>query len=273
MKQRISILGSGWLGVPVAKTLLESASNINISTRQTEKVKSLARLGLQPFIIDIDNLAENIDAFLDCDILLVNITSKNISAFEKLVDKIQLSSIKQVLFISSTGVYPNQDKLCKESDDLEKVQHPLLTIESLFINNQHFQTTVIRFAGLIGGARHPGRFFATSKVPKKIIAAPQAAVNLIHLDDCIAIIDNIIKHGIWGEVFNACADTHPSKALFYTHNALQLGLQQPRLNNESSLANKVICNAKLKKMLNYRFIHSDLMKIDAIKDYANQVKE
>lgn len=267
MKQRISILGSGWLGVPVAKKLLASASVINISTRHPEKKVSLSALGLQPFMIDIDNLAENIDAFLDCDILLVNITSKNIAAFESLVDKIQCSPIKQVLFISSTGVYPNQDKLCKESDDLEKVQHPLLSIESLFLNNKHFQGTVIRFAGLIGGSRHPGRFFATTKVPKKVIASPQAPVNLIHLDDCLAIIDKIIKQGLWGEIFNACADTHPSKALFYTHNAMALGLQRPRLNNEGSLQNKVICNEKLKQRLAYEFIHRDLMKIDPIKDY------
>ncbi|WP_354622751.1 NAD(P)H-binding protein [Psychromonas sp. MME2] len=261
MKQTISILGSGWLGVPVAKRLLKRFAQVKISTRTDEKMAHLAALGLQPYLIDIENLQDNIDPFLNSDILLINITSKNVAAFALLLEKIEQSSIQKLLFISSTGVYPNNSGLCKESDDLSEVLHPLLTIESLFRNSRHFQTTILRFAGLIGGRRHPGRFFATTKVPAKTISSAQAPVNLIHLDDCVEMIEQIIKREVWGEVLNGCADTHPTKAQFYTHNALALGLEKPRLSDDSAI-NKVVCNDKVKALLDYQFIHPDLMQID-----------
>ncbi|HEY5715736.1 MAG TPA: dTDP-glucose 4,6-dehydratase, partial [Psychromonas sp.] len=141
--------------------------------------------------------------------------------------------------------------------------HPLLEIEALFQQNKHFKSTILRFSGLIGGKRHPGRFFATGKP----IRLANAGVNLIHLEDCLAIIAIIIKQHIFPGLFNACADTHPSKADFYTANALALGLDKPNLSEENKQSNKIVSNEKLKKRLNYQFIHADLMQIDAHQDY------
>lgn len=267
MQKSISILGSGWLGFPVAKKLLAEFSSVNISTRSADKLSLLAAAGLHPFQIDIENLPDNIQDFLHSDILIINITSKNIAAFTNLIAEIEISRVKQVLFISSTSVYPEQESPCKESDNLQQSSHPLLIIESLLQNNSHFQTTILRCAGLIGGKRHPGRFFAANKQAAKVIAFPKAPVNLIHLDDCLAIIALIIKKECWGETLNGCADTHPSKEAFYTYNALALGLDRPELSPQSKAVYKVIGNEKLKRLLDYQFIHSDLMRIDPCKNY------
>ncbi|MFT6985175.1 MAG: nucleoside-diphosphate-sugar epimerase [Psychromonas sp.] len=267
MDKSISILGSGWLGFPVAKKLSAELAPVKISTRSADKLRCLAEAGLYPFQIDIENLSDNIQDFLQSELLIINITSKNLAAFTSLIAEIELSAVKRVLFISSTSVYPQQALPCKESDNLQPSTHPLLMIESLLQNNRHFQTTILRFAGLIGGKRHPGRFFAATKQPAKVIAFPKAPVNLIHLDDCLAIITLIIKKECWGETLNGCADTHPSKEAFYTYNALALGLDRPKLNTQSKALHKVICNEKLKRLLDYQFIHSDLMRIDPCKNY------
>jgi nucleoside-diphosphate-sugar epimerase len=267
MNNSISILGSGWLGLPVAQRLSAEFAVVKISTRSAGKMRCLAEAGLQPFQIDIENLPDNIQDFLLSDILIINITSKNIAAFKNLIAEIEISAVKQVLFISSTSVYPEQTLPCKESDNLQQSTHPLLMIESLLQNNRHFQTTLLRFAGLIGGKRHPGRFFIATKQTDKVIGFPNAPANLIHLDDCLAIIALIIKNRCWGETLNGCADTHPSKATFYTYNALALGLDKPKLNTQTKVLHKVICNEKLKRLLDYQFIHGDLMDIDPCKNY------
>jgi nucleoside-diphosphate-sugar epimerase len=263
MEKSISILGSGWLGLPLAKQFLQGFDSVKISTRREDKAEQLLGAGLQPFIIDIDNITENIQAFLQSQTLIINITSKNISGFKSLIKEIEISPVKEVLFISSTSVYPEQSGLCQESDQLDMDSHPLLIIEQLFTQNKHFKSTIIRFAGLIGAKRHPGRFFATGKA----IRLANAGVNLIHLKDCLAIIGIIIKEHIFPELLNACADTHPSKAQFYTANALALGFNKPNLSEENKLSTKIVSNEKLKKRLNYQFIYGDLLQIDALKDY------
>ena len=263
MDKSISILGSGWLGLPLAKQLLQQFTRVNISTRSVEKAKLLAASGLTPYIIDIENPTDNLQAFLQSDTLIVNITGKNISAFENLLKEIEISPVKKVLFTSSTGVYPQKNGLCFESDELTHVDHPLLTIENLFLKNRHIKSTILRCAGLIGGKRHPGRFFASGRA----IRDAQAGVNLIHLDDCLAIISLIISKNIFPEILNVCADTHPSKALFYQFNAVALGLPKPDIDNADNVINKIVVNEKLKGLLNYQFIHADLMQIDPIKDY------
>ena len=190
-------------------------------------------------------------------ILIINITSKNSDSFSDLISEIEESSIEKVIFISSTSVYQNSNGLVSEADGTEDVNNVLFNIENLFRKNSHFQTTIVRLSGLIGYQRHPGRFF---KHGKKIQQA-EAPVNLIHRDDCIAIINEIIVQDIWGETFNACADTHPTKREFYSHARRLLGLEAPEFASAEQQQYKIIDNSKVKKRLNYTFKHPDVMNI------------
>ncbi|ABM05309.1 dTDP-glucose 4,6-dehydratase [Psychromonas ingrahamii 37] len=263
MQKSISILGSGWLGLPLAEQLRPDFDSVNISTRRNDKVALLLSARLQPFIIDIDNITDNIQPFLQSNTLIINITSKNVEGFKNLIKEIEMSPVKEILLVSSTSVYPSENRLCQESEPLDMSSHPLLIIEELFNQNKHFKTTIVRFSGLIGGKRHPGRFFASGKA----IQFADAGVNMIHITDCLAIIGIIIKRHIFPELLNACADTHPSKAQFYTLNALALGFNKPNLSDKNTPSNKIVSNEKLKKCLNYQFIYGDLMQLDPIRDY------
>jgi hypothetical protein len=110
---------------------------------------------------------------------------------------------------------------------------------------------------LIGYGRHPGRFFRKGR----LIQNPDSHVNLIHRDDCIEIISRIIKKEVWGEVFNCCADTHPTKREFYTQAAKSIGLTAPDFEYSGTNSFKIISNEKVKRILNYEFLHPDLTKI------------
>ncbi|WP_428355032.1 NAD(P)H-binding protein [Methyloprofundus sp.] len=253
----LSILGSGWLGLPLARYFLNIGFQVNASTRSAARFPELKAAGVQPFVIDIDRLDAAAAKFLQANILIINITSKNLASFSQLISLIEQSSIEKVLFVSSTSVYANLNKVVTENEGAELKQSPLWQIENSFRNNLHFSTTVIRLSGLIGYSRHPGRFFRQGKV----VDQPEAPVNLIHRDDCIGIISAIIAQDIWGEVFNACADTHPGKREFYTYARKLLDLSPPEFAENTENTYKIVSNEKVKRCLNYQFLHADLMQI------------
>lgn len=252
----ISILGSGWLGLPLATILYKQAFRIRSSTRHHERFTELDATGARAFHVDIDQLSE-ISEFLDSEILIINITCKNHRGFVELIQQIEKSPIKKVLFISSTSVYQNLNREVTEDENAEDHNSVLWQIEQLFQNNTHFKTTIVRFSGLIDSRRHPGRFFRNGR------SVPQAdaPVNLIHLDDCLGIINAILQQEAWGEIFNGCADTHPSKREFYGYARKLMGLSPPGFDTETEIKYKIISNQKVKSKLNYTFQHADLMKI------------
>ena len=68
----------------------------------------------------------------------------------------------------------------------------LINFEKMLNECNEFMTTVIRFAGLFGYDRNPGRFLAG----RKEVRNGEAPVNLIHRDDCINIIELVIEKNI-----------------------------------------------------------------------------
>lgn len=217
----------------------------------------LRSTNISPFLIDINQLDNSVKPFLDSDILIINITSKNKVSFAELISEIERSRIEKVIFISSTSVYNSTNSVVTEEGGAESQESVLFQIENLFRNNTSFQTTIVRLAGLIGYQRHPGRFFLNGKK----VQQPDAPVNLIHRDDCIGIVQAIIKQEIWGETFSACADNHPTKREFYGHARRLLELDAPELAGYEQLQFKLVSNDKVKAVLDYRFKYPDIMAI------------
>ena len=195
--KKISILGIGWLGKPLAISLLEKGYKVKGSTTTSEKLSDINSLGIEAHLVDI-TAEESHASFLNSEILLIMITSKDIEAFQSLIGKIENSPIQKVLFVSSTSVYPMSNSVVNE--DHKTVNIPLFQIEELFRNNSSFDTTVLRFAGLFGGQRHPSNWFRGGRT----IPRPEGYVNFIHQDDCIGIIEQIIAQDAWNTIFNGC---------------------------------------------------------------------
>ena len=255
-ESKISILGSGWLGLPLTEHLSEKGFQTKTSTRSGSRAKQISEQGIDVCVFDIEHLDKSELSFLDTDILIINITSKNIPAFANLVSEIEKSAIQKVLFVSSTSVYPNLNNVVTEDERLELVDTKLFQIENLFRKNKNFETTILRFSGLIGYSRHPGNWFST-----RAISQPDAPVNLIHRDDCLGLIEAIVVQQAWGEVFNGCADTHPLKRDFYSHARALLNQEPPECEQNEILCYKIISNNKSKSLLNYNYKFSDVMDI------------
>ncbi|WP_299777346.1 dTDP-glucose 4,6-dehydratase [uncultured Formosa sp.] len=250
--QNISILGCGWLGFPLAERLIKESYNVKGSTTQTDKLPKLKLVGIRPYLININAESLNIE-FLDSDILIILITSKDIEAFKKLINHIEASSIKKVIFISSTSVYPSTNTVVTEENETNN--NPLAQIETLFSKNTNFETTIVRFGGLFGYTRKPGNFIRSHNT----IPNPEGFVNLIHQDDCIRILTSIIKQNIWNETFNACAHSHPKRSDFYIKEMAKVGRLHPILDLKASNDYKIISPKKLISTLNFTFKYPDLM--------------
>lgn len=231
--------------------------HVKASTTSESRLPELTSIKAEPFIIDVEVLPDTIQNFLQADVLLINIPSKNIDGFRRLGKEIEKSAIEKVLFVSSTSVYENKNKIIAEADGEESASSPLVIIENLLRNCGKIKTTIVRFGGLIGYSRHPGKFFSKGR----LVQGPDSQINLIHRDDCIGIISQIVEQEVWGEVFNCCADTHPTKREFYTHVAQSIGWPEPEFADSGAHSFKIISNYKVKQVLQYEFLHPDLMKI------------
>jgi len=252
--KRVSILGCGWLGTSLGVSLLDEGYSVKGSTTREEKLALLEAHQIVPFIVDIASF-EEFDHFLEADILIISITSKDVDAFENLILQIQDSSIQKVIFISSTSVYPRINKVMTEEDTVLKT--PLTAIENLFRENSFFETTILRFAGLFGDQRHPSNWFRNGrKIPQ-----PKGFVNMIHKEDCIEIIHEIIDQNCWNETFNACSNNHPTRRDFYTVARLSANLELPEFEENQEYEWKIISSKKVQSVLDYTFIHDHLLEI------------
>jgi len=265
---KISILGCGWLGFPLAKALLENGFSVNGSTTSIEKFLTLENIGISPFLIELgeDVIKGNVSEFLDeSQILIIDIppklrgtaTENFVAKIKNLIPFIEKSGVKKVVFVSSTSVYSDEFGLVTEetivNPDTESGKQ-LVACEQLLQNTSHLETTVLRFGGLIGADRNPIRFLAG----RTNIENPNAPINLIHQEDCIGIILKIIESNCWGETFNAVAPFHPSREDYYTDKAKEYNLEPPIFVASKTSVGKTILSDKLEKVLNYQFLKDTL---------------
>ena len=262
----ISILGCGWLGLPLGLLLVEKGFKIKGSTATRDKLLVLGKEGIEPYYI---NLSPEINAdydpdFFKSDVLIINfppqrradIVSYHQKQIESLIAEINNSSIEHILFVSSTSVYPELNREVTEDEILWPTKDSgkaLLNVENILLDLSDIKTTVLRFAGLIGYDRMPGRFLSG----KRDLKSGNAPVNLIHRDDCIQIIIEIIQQGVWGQILNGCCDKHPLRKEYYTRQAKIIGVDPPTFDDLDTPNFKIISNKKLKKILNYRFKYPD----------------
>jgi nucleoside-diphosphate-sugar epimerase len=264
---KISILGCGWLGLPLAKKLIEKGHAVNGSTTSENKLPILKDAGIKPFLITLESesVSESMNDFLaESEILIIDIPPKLravnpdsekkafVEKIQNLIPFIEKSLVKKVLFVSSTSVYGDENNLITEettSNPETESGKQLLLAEKILQKNQNFETTILRFGGLIGEDRHP----VTSLSGKENLANADAPVNLIHQNDCISIIEEIINQSKWNDVFNAVAPFHPTREEYYTQKAKEQNLILPKFSSEKSNIKKVISSDKIETVLDYKF--------------------
>ena len=274
---KISILGCGWLGLSLAKSLLSKGYEVKGSTTSESKLEVLKNTGISPFQIQLEphQIIGNIEEFLkDTDVLIIDIppglrreiSSSNEMTFvnkvKTLIPFIEKSGIQKVIFVSSTSVYGDSYNFSTSLEVTEETKpnpdtesgKQLVIAETLLQSNPHFKTTVIRFGGLLGDDRHPIKFLAG----RTNVENPDAPVNMIQREDCIGIIEKALDFARddkweWNQTFNAVAPQHPTRKEYYHKKAQILNLPLPIFAENLESKGKIISSKKVEMILEYSF--------------------
>lgn len=265
-----SILGCGWLGFPLGVHLLEKGYKVKGSTTRKERLQEIADQGIEAhqIIANPELEGKTIPEFFNSDILILNIPPRrkqeNIEQFhpeqiQSVMEHVKKSPIQKLIFIGSTGVYGNVNRVVTE-DDIPVPERAsgkaLWQVEQYLRGLDFIETTIVRMSGLAGADRKAGRFLAG----KKDLPNGNAPVNLVHLDDCIPIISQVIEQEKWGETYNIAADLHPTRSELYTFLAKKQGFETPTFLPNARASYKIISNQKVKEDLGYEFIYPDPME-------------
>ena len=261
MKQ-LSILGCGWLGLPLAKSFIQKGWAVKGSTTSKDKVEVLKEAGINPYKIELslNEVCGEFEEFIQgSDILIINIPPQVKTAEGPFIEKMKLlmpiikdSTISKLLFVSSTSVYSDKDGVVTESTNREAITESgkqLVETEEYLESLDFLQTTIVRFGGLIGAGRNPAKYLAG----RQGVDSPNAAVNLIDQQDCIGIIQAIIEKGAWGTSFNAATTDNTTKEEYYNKKTTESNLEPPSFDYSNLGTGKIISSEKLIKELDYHF--------------------
>lgn len=273
-RKKIAILGCGWLGLPLAKSLLSKGYKVKGSTTSESKLEILENAGVLPFQIQLEEnqIIGTIEDFLkETDVLVIDIppglrreTSASnemtfVSKIKTLIPFIEKSGVQKVIFASSTSVYGDSFPIVEITEETQpnpdtESGKQLVIAETLLQSNPNFKTMVIRFGGLLGDDRHPVKFLAG----RTNVENPEAPVNMIHSEDCIGIIEKVLDFARddnweWNQTFNAVAPQHPTRKAYYHKKAENLNLPLPTFAENSESKGKIISSEKVETILGYSF--------------------
>jgi nucleoside-diphosphate-sugar epimerase len=257
---KISILGCGWLGLPLGKFLVQRGHAVKGSTTSEEKIPLLESVGIEPFLINFSpEIIGNISKFLDSQILIICIPPRagkfgedfHIQQIQSLIENLETSSVKSIIYTSSTSVYPELNREMTENDEVFE-NHALIKVENL-LKSLPQNITILRCGGLMGGERIPAKYFSG-----KTINTGQIPVNYVHQDDVIQIITMILEKDFWNETFNVVAPEHPVREEVYLKNCEEFGFEKPIFEHPTEpIPYKIISPQKLILRTDYVFEYSN----------------
>ncbi len=238
MNKTIALLGAGWLGEPLAHRLRQLGYTVKVATTNEEKASRLREFGWDTYVLELhpDYISGETEGFFAADQLILTVppggrrdpavVNTYPAKIGQALQAAKAGGIRQVLFTSSTGIYGEQEGAVTEDNPLQPSTasgKALVEVESLLQKSYAYQATILRLAGLVGGNRQPGRWFAG----KEDVVGGSQFVNLVHREDVLAVIERVLVNAHWGHTLNVCADEHPTKVDFYPLASKALGLVAP----------------------------------------------
>lgn len=259
---KIAIVGLGWLGFPLAKSLQAKGHEVVGTTRTNSKIETFKAAGIQSIILNdsLDNSQELIRFFENTTACILNFPPNrkenpdNLKAYGQQAVRIAslFPSNCNFIFVSSTGIYPDENQIAEEAtfDRNAHAEHNHLAYAETELEKLlGTRLTIVRMAGLIGEQRNLAVYFSG----RENLPNGNAPVNLIHQTDCIHILEQIIAKNCWGETFNGCASEHPTRAEYYTFACEKAGIALPTFLKTSAWQGKTISNQKSKNVLDFTY--------------------
>jgi nucleoside-diphosphate-sugar epimerase len=242
--QKVSIIGLGWLGEATGLLLQNLGYQVLGSSTRPEKVEILRKKGLDAghFALTPNPEGVGYQRLFDSEILVITLPPRSrqgdgelyLQQLASLRNLIKDTEVKQVIFISSTGIYPNESNSSPYTEaepiNASNAGNPVLyKAEALMESPSTYQLTVLRMGGLMGEDRIPGTYFSGKE---QVVG--HTRVNFIHQADAARMIAWVIQEGLWNQTFNGVAPEHPLRRELYQQNASALGIPLPASYQEAA---------------------------------------
>ena len=151
---KIAVIGCGWLGLPLAKRLMDLGHEVHGSTTRDAYLSFLADSGIQGFLYDgisHDQLSEKVK---ESEVAILNFPPSRSADYAAQVRDIiaQFTTKTKLIFTSSTGVYQDLDGPCTELSPIIATHPVFLAEEAVRFSARKF--TILRLAGLISEDRN-----------------------------------------------------------------------------------------------------------------------
>ena len=162
----LGILGCGWLGVPLGKHLQTLNYNIKGSSRSKEGISNLNSKGIKGYQVVLEeNQTKGVKSFINkLETLIVSIPPGRkfkegvyVKMIKNLLENIEPTPLKRIIFLSSTSVYGSSEGVYNESSFVnpETSSAKALHICENLIINFPLPSVIVRLGGLIGEDRNP----------------------------------------------------------------------------------------------------------------------
>ncbi|AUH01128.1 NAD(P)-dependent oxidoreductase [Prodigiosinella confusarubida] len=268
--KKVSIIGLGWLGMPLALALLGRGYHV-VGSKTTDDGVAAAQLsGIDCYRLqltpELECGAGDLAVLLQTDALIITLppsrTAQNgesyMQAVQQLVDSALAYGVPRILFTSSTSVYGRTYGRVKENSPLQPetmTGKALVELEQWLHALPNTSVDILRLAGLVGADRHPGRFLAG----RRNLPNGSHGVNLVHQEDVIAAILLLLQLPQGGHLYNLCAPEHPARQDFYPAQARNMHLDPPQfLPGDPALA-RLVDGHKICSELGFEYQHPDPM--------------
>ncbi|AHG72621.1 GDP-L-fucose synthase [Mannheimia sp. USDA-ARS-USMARC-1261] len=258
--KKITIIGLGWLGLPLAQKLQNEGWQVAGSKR------TAGDLPVECYPLDLNHFAitPDIERILATDAMVITLppstTSEEgyFSGIQKLASFAMAKGLKHLIFISSTSVLPMSEG--NFAEDTEVDPNSLLAKVENWLLSQKLDCDILRLAGLVGKQRHPVFYLAG----KSNLKAPNQPVNLVHLEDCVFAISLLLAKPNGQRIFHLCAEQHPTRKAYYGEMAKRFGLADLQFSDENQLLVRVVKADKICRELGfiYRYPNPYDFKLD-----------
>jgi hypothetical protein len=231
---RIGLIGCGWLGEPLAKSLSKE-HQVQCFSRKEQNDNKLSYI-LKP---------QSGHPFWGNEIFIIAISTRDdyLKTLEEIACKCSPSA--SIILMSSTSVYKEFDGEVDETASITQ-KSTQREAEELMLSLRE-KLLILRLGGLMGEDRISGRW-------KSVSSFTDGPVNYIHQDDVISIVQKMIRENIQDGIYNLVAPRHPLRSQVHRKNSEAFGFERGKFEVETD---RIVSSAKVIKRLDYDFIHPD----------------
>lgn len=233
------IIGCGYLGDRVADRWLAAGDQVWVLTRSGARGQQLERQGFQVLVGDVTD-ANSLRKLPLVDTAVWSVghdrgSGKSIhevyvDGFVNLLAALD-EGTRRVLYVSSTGVYGQQDGSWVDEESLCEPtraggQACLAAEQQLWSSSWSTRAVVLRLAGIYGPGRLPRLKELLAGEPLR--CDPKGVINLIHVDDAAAVVTRVVDLPLVLPRTYLVADGQPvARGEFYQELALRTHVPPP----------------------------------------------